>query len=368
MTKNRYIVIIDKSGIELYSEALKKGYKIDFLPNSIIDLEVISLDSLIQQISTVIETNKILPGSIVTILTSSVLFQKDFPISEDKKPINKFLDNIPFENLSSITIPITKTSERIIASNKDFYETIIDIFTKKGFEISGITLAPLLLGVTSAENAQSLIMQGLKKFESIKGDQFNQKDKNEKNESHNTEEENTQDNSEAESESTDEVTSSKKKITPRTVGLLTVFGVLILILLGLVLKIVLFPSEEILPNSSQNATQVEDTAPQLAISPTPNTPEDLSGITKSLTVKIQTVQQSATYAASIKEKFQNEGFQSITTSIEPDILSTQILFSNTVSLEVKNRVLDSISSSLPDITERTVSNTTNDITLSISQR
>lgn len=366
MTKNRYIVLVSKNSLEIYSETQKKAVRVDFTPESVIDFEVINRSTLTQQIEAAIEAGKLTPGNILIILTNSVLFQKDFPIAEDKAPEQKFIENIPFENTASLKIPLTKTTERIIAANKDFYETVSDIFTKKNFVVNGTTLTPLLLELNTAESSQNLISQGLKKIDSIKGDMLTMKDKDDKK---GKDEPKTDVEEVDESEDiadTSENDSKKKKITPRIIGLLVVFGILILVLFGLVFKMILFPEDINPPATPQSQTQLDEMTIEREETPTP-AQADLRTITKSLTVEIQSIQQSATYSARIRDNLQKEGFQNISIVTDPDISSNQILFSDKVVPEVKNRVLDSIVSLIPTIGERTVSNASKDIVLMIGR-
>lgn len=361
MTKNRYIVLVNKSSLELYSETLKKAYRIDFLPQSVYDLEIISEASLDQQITTVIETNKLLQGNILIILTSSVLFQKDFPINQDKKIKEDFLNNIPFENTCFISLPIQKTTERILVANKDLYESIKSTFTKKGFVVTGITLSPLLENTVS-ENSQTLFSIGLKKFESLKGDAFENKEEEKKKDP----ETDTQ-----ETEYEDVLKpESKKKITPRVIMLISVFGILILILFGLVLKTFIFPSKPV--SSTITPTPIEE-PPSTAInpSPLPTSAQDqinLQLLLKATSIQIQSSSKNSSEAARIEEGLKKEGFQNITVSANNTIQSTQIIFSDKLSPIVKDKALNYISGQFTEITEKIASESSNDILLTITDR
>ncbi len=362
MTKNCYILLVSKSSLELYSESLKKAYRIDFLPQSVYDLEIISEASLSQQITTVIESNKLLQGNILIILTNSVLFQKDFPLSQDKKIKEDFLDNIPFENTCFISIPIQKTSERILAANKDLYISIKNTFTKKGFITTGVTLSPLLENSTT-ENSQTLFSIGLKKFESLKGDAFDDKKEEEENKDPETDTTETEYDDETKPE-------GKKKVTPRVIMLISVFGILILILFGLVLKTFIFPSET--TTSPITPTPIEE-AQSTNISPSqiPTSTQDLANLQlllKATSIQIQTSQKNSSEAAQIQEGLKKEGFQNITISINNTIQSNQIIFSDKLSPLVKDKTLTYISSQFAELTEKIASESSNDILLTIADR
>jgi len=363
MTKNRYILLVSKSSLELYSESLKKAYRIDFLPQSVFDLEIISEASLSQQITTVIESNKLLQGNILIILTNSVLFQKDFPLSQDEKIKEDFLDNIPFENTCFISIPIQKTSERILAANKDLYISIKNTFTKKGFITTGVTLSPLLENSTT-ENFQTLFSIGLKKFESLKGDAFDDKKEEEENKDPET------DTTETEYGDDETKSEGKKKVTPRVIMLISVFGILILILFGLVLKTFIFPSETI--PSPITPTPIED-AQSTNVSPSqiPTSTQDLANLQlllKATSIQIQASQKNSSEAARIQEGLKKEGFQNITISINNTIQSNQIIFSDKLSPLVKDKTLTYISGQFAELTEKIASESSNDILLTIADR
>ena len=362
MTKNRYILLVSKSSLELYSETLKKSYRIDFLPQSVYDLEVINEASLGQQITTTIETNKLLQGNILIILTSSVLFQKDFPLNQDKKIKEDFLDNIPFENTCFISLPIQKTSERILATNKDLYESIKNTFTKKGFIITGITLSPLLENSTT-ENSQTLFSIGLKKFESLKGDAFDSKKEEEKDKDPEVDT--------TETEYADETKpEDKKKITPRVIMLISIFGILILVLFGLVIKTFILPSEDIpAPIIPTPGEDIQNTSTNP--SPIPTSTQDLANLQlllKATSVQIQTSQKNSSEAARIQEGLEKEGFQKITISVNNNVQSNQIIFSNTISPLVKDTALTYISNQFTEHTEKIASESSNDILIILADR
>ncbi len=357
MIKNRYILLINKIGLEFYSDTQKRIHKIDFLPQSVYDLEVINESSLDQQISSVIETNKLVPGNILIVLTNSVLFQKEFKIEKDKKSIEDFINNIPFENTCSIIIPLTPTSERVVATNKDLYDSIKNIFVKKNFSVNGITLAALL-DKNVSENSQTIISLGLKKIDSIKNDVF---DINKKTDSNSDDLDTNSLDPDIEIE-----TEKKKKITPRVIFLILVFIILILVLVGLVVKTVMYPT----PVTQQSPTLDSSTnSTDENFTPTPTDTSDsisINNLAKSLSFEIQTNQQNASSAARIREGLQKEGFENISVTVNNTTQTNLITFSNTLPSTVKNRVLDYVSSELSQLTERTVSEASNDILLIIA--
>lgn len=105
-----------------------------FQPEAVKDLEVINKELLIAQIKSFIETNKLNPTVFIIILSGSILFEQDFgaPNQDVTAEMQKFLDNVPFENVISKTFPLAN-GVKVIAANKDLSKVIKHAFEMEGF-------------------------------------------------------------------------------------------------------------------------------------------------------------------------------------------------------------------------------------------
>lgn len=145
--KQKGVLYIKRSGINYYAADRPDILHLDFPATTIQDMEIINKDELIRLIQNFIVSNKIIPSRAIIILSDTIFFQKDIPITKPEDleiQIKLFLNNVPFEHVSFKTFDIEK-AKRIIATNKDIYQYIKDFLEKNGFTIS-LVVAPLSLG------------------------------------------------------------------------------------------------------------------------------------------------------------------------------------------------------------------------------
>ena len=97
MTKNKAIVFIQKDRLEYYDQTQSKIFQFVFQPNIIQDLEVADKDQLDIQLKSFVETNKLMPASILFVIATAIIFEKTFPITPDANKnleVQRFLENI----------------------------------------------------------------------------------------------------------------------------------------------------------------------------------------------------------------------------------------------------------------------------------
>jgi len=149
------IIFLDRNGFIIYQDTLSNVWQFPFSPDLVQNLDVINKEQLVNLIGSFVQTNKVIPSSLIIILSDSVIFQKDL-ISLEKNPeskqengesqadfgnkeqqekeIKNFLDNVPFEEILAKVINNT----RIVAANKDLLEAVVYPFKKMGCIVDAI--------------------------------------------------------------------------------------------------------------------------------------------------------------------------------------------------------------------------------------
>lgn len=131
------IIYLGKNGLSLYDEKTKGIFQLNFKSEIAKDLEIINPDQLNLNIKSLVASNKITPSALIMVVSHNMFFEKDIlPLPKEQQEIEtqKFLDNVPFETISSKTFQSAKTN-KIVAANGHFIELI-----KKAFETLGFTI------------------------------------------------------------------------------------------------------------------------------------------------------------------------------------------------------------------------------------
>lgn len=122
-----------------YDQTMASPIAIEFPPDIISDLEVVSKKKLETAIQVFLNTYKIVPKSIVILLSPNVTFDKDFTVGSVQmdKNIQEFLDLVPFQDY------ISRQSKfpgkiKLVAANRDLTDTIKDSFADMEFAVSAI--------------------------------------------------------------------------------------------------------------------------------------------------------------------------------------------------------------------------------------
>lgn len=138
IVKQNGVIWFDKTGISVYLEN-KSFLRLNFTPDVYENLEIIDRLKLENLIETFIKQGNLSYLSFVLILTSDVLFEKDWTIPQNevqKKEENEFIDNIPFEN-TVVHSWIRDNRKKLIAGNQDTILFIKDTFEKNGGHMMG---------------------------------------------------------------------------------------------------------------------------------------------------------------------------------------------------------------------------------------
>lgn len=146
-SKSSIVIFLDRTGFLLYQTGIPNIWQFSFEEGLVSDLEVVDKDGLINVIWSFIQSNKIVPGDIIVVLSDSVVFEKDltsqksgqegdnktaqadYSIKEmQEKEIQRFMENVPFEEVIAKVIG----GKVIVATNKELLEAIIYPFKKLG--------------------------------------------------------------------------------------------------------------------------------------------------------------------------------------------------------------------------------------------
>jgi hypothetical protein len=162
-TKPAFIVL-DKDFISYYDEFASLTLE---LPEDIVqDLEVINKGKLFETIRAFIENNQLTPKKALMVLSPSLFFEKSFKDMVDiETQTAMFLENVPFENISS-RLMVYENESKLLATNIDFFTPIKNVFESEGFTVN-LVLPYLAL--------KKLKFDIKKVFETKTNKEFNQK-------------------------------------------------------------------------------------------------------------------------------------------------------------------------------------------------
>lgn len=163
------ILYLAKNSIALFDEKTKGIFRLNFQPLVVKDLEIINPDQLALNIKSLVESNKIIPSALIMVVSNNMFFEKDFPpLSKEQQVIEtqKFLDNIPFEDIVSKAFGTEKVY-KIVAANGHFIESIRKSFEALGFAIN-IAIPAIAFGNIGEELNQVTIKIIFSKYPALK--------------------------------------------------------------------------------------------------------------------------------------------------------------------------------------------------------
>lgn len=114
-----------------------------FPPNVSQDLDVKDKDAFFNLVTTFIQNNKLEPSQIFFVISEAACFSKDFTVknpadtSKVEEDSQKFIDAVPFSVVLSKIYKATMF-HRVVATNMDLVDTIVDAFTGKGFGLTAV--------------------------------------------------------------------------------------------------------------------------------------------------------------------------------------------------------------------------------------
>lgn len=135
------VIFLDREKLDFYGSNITHNVvRLDFPPNIVKDLEVISKDELNILIKNFIDFYKIVPANLILVLSANIYFEKNLQLAQRDllvPEMEEFLDNIPFKNTASRIFPLA-SSTKIIAANRDFYGSVKNAFENHGFTIKTV--------------------------------------------------------------------------------------------------------------------------------------------------------------------------------------------------------------------------------------
>jgi hypothetical protein len=144
---NLGFIYIDQNGLLVFTTTTPSVLQFPFPQDIVRDLEIINKDLLQKEIEKLIKDNALQPSRYVFALSGNLLFEKPFLDSktpDSQKEIQSFLDNIPFEHTA--TIIFENAESKLIATNKDLYQTLARLLEHQGSVVEYI-LPAYVLGV-----------------------------------------------------------------------------------------------------------------------------------------------------------------------------------------------------------------------------
>lgn len=144
---NLGFLYIDQNGMLLYTTTTPAVITFPFPQDIVRDLEIINKELLQKEMAKIFKDNSLQPSRYVFALSGNLLFEKPFRDSktpESQKEIQSFLENIPFEHTA--TIIFENAESKLIATNKDIYQTFSRIFEQQGSTVEYI-LPAYVLGI-----------------------------------------------------------------------------------------------------------------------------------------------------------------------------------------------------------------------------
>lgn len=126
---------ITRNSIIIYDDALSAPLVFPFDNNMVADFEIINKDEFAKQFAAFLQQNKVTPGVMAIVLGKDGFFEKEIPVLEKTKKdeaMKLFIESVPFEHVATNSF-LTKTGSTLIATNKDFFDVIIEIASKLGF-------------------------------------------------------------------------------------------------------------------------------------------------------------------------------------------------------------------------------------------
>lgn len=343
------IIFLDRRGFLIYQDTLSNVWQFPFSQELVQNLDVINRIQLVNSIGSFIQTNKIMPSSLIIVLADSVIFQKDL-ISLQKSPespqedqqeeiIKKFLDNVPFEEILAKVINNT----RVVAANKDLLETIADPFKKIGCVVEAIVPGFMYQKYTDFSHGlnhdivRMVLQQDLLKLGNMLTGQKTVETKQ---------------------ESIDQTQNESKEKTKNTrqFVLIGIFVILLIVLAVVYFTLGRTSQTPSVTNVSQSTNSLTNLSPSPAVSvePTISLEASVSAVledAKTINITIVENQETEVIANALKNLLTGLGFQSITIidSTDPLPARSSVLFSKSIPESLQQKIIAEIKKIFPDI-------------------
>lgn len=337
----RNILFLRRNSFTLYSQKARQQLNIELSKEIVQNEEVKDLEKLKKQIGDLISTNKLSPKKLIIVLAEENCFThilKEGTDDQEKPQIGTFLEKIPFEpGLIVKKTFIIAEKKVIIAANKSLYEAISGTFRNFGWETIAVVPVLVLTGTDfqpeNQPNTKSLSADEIKFIlennKILKESNFLSED---------------------DTEAKSSQPSSKTNTFPRLLILVIAIVTIIFVVLG----IRQFTSGRILNDketirlSSTEQTPIQ--TPELNSTSTAETKNYLPK--EDLEILILNGTREAGLAKTLKEKLILTGYKNINTGnvTSPDESATVVLFSDSVSLQDKDLIINELNTTFASVT------------------
>lgn len=356
------IIFLDRNGFLLYQDTLSNVWQFPFSQDLVQNLDVINKLQLVNSIGSFIQTNKLIPSSLIIILADSVIFQKslslqknqedglpqedktinksqiDFSIKEQQeKEIKKFLDSVPFEEILAKVVNNT----RLVATNKDLLEGVVHPFKKMGCNVEAIV--PAFMYQQYIDFSQGL-SQNIAKIVLQQGDLLklgnmltNQQAVEPKQDSN---------------DQPQNVPKEKPNNTRQFVLIaIFVFLIIVLVIVYLISRTSLTPPSSSQNNVLQPSESQSNTAPTAALQATPTIAPPTAIDLKTIEIAVVKNQETEILASALKNLLTQSEFLNVTLqdSTGPIPAKSSILFSKSIPEHARQKVIVEIKKLFPDI-------------------
>ncbi|HKB88057.1 MAG TPA: hypothetical protein VKC53_00240 [Patescibacteria group bacterium] len=138
------VILLERDKFYLYTDGFILS--LNFPPNMYSDLDIKDRDAFFNLVTNFIQANKVEPSQILFVISEVACFSKDFPVKDpnDTSKVDEasqsFVDAVPFNSVLS-RIYKTPAFYRVVATNLDLVDTIVDAFTAKGFGLTAVVPA-----------------------------------------------------------------------------------------------------------------------------------------------------------------------------------------------------------------------------------
>lgn len=343
--KKAGIIVLERNSLYFYgSNILNTVLRLDFPPEIARDLEIFDKQKISDYVKSFILNNRISSANLLLILSQSVIFEKILPPMEQDKleiEMQKFLDNVPFENIISRNFSIDK-NYRIIATNKTFVDIVKAVFETKGFVFES-TLPYFFVKQNSNSGIDLQSAKNvLNNFDSLKQQNYSIHDQNI-----------SMDRIKNSNEVSFNAIKNKKTISLILISLFSVCLLGFLIFKNFFSKPVQIPEKEPLaPSATQEIILPTPTViPEVTSEPEEKSATSSANINTNLKIRVINASGIAKNEETFVKKLEKLGFKNIEVKNEKATNSekTLVIFLNSVDIQTREIITDETQKIFPNI-------------------
>lgn len=376
------IIYLLKDRFQVYSPLLPQIVECRFTSDVIRDLDVVNNDQLERLVKAFIANAKFQPCNLFFVMADNTYFTKDFStqdpakqaaqptaVSTDvskelmEKQINQFIEHVPYDNVVSKSFP-QKVGVKVIATNKDFYESIVKVFELQNFTVStvlpglaygnGLSAKPVLDSGTANIFLQRAA--SLKQYDLLSQAAFTP-----------VLEKDTEEIDEVEAAKSNDPQKPNKK---RLIALSGVFASLVVVLIIVAVQTFSPPSP---PQQPIQADSVDTSAPPPPATQTntqPDQPVQADEESNASELSVLIINASGVNSGiQVREQLVSYNFKSISIENQESLnaTQTQVTFSDKVNNAARNSILEELRAFSPSLSVQNSPGAPTDVRIILSQ-